>query len=99
MEPIASVALSLAVKTLVGKLAGEITDELLKKVKGDPVNKAFKKALGAAIQRYAKGDRLALARPLLEKDGLLTDSEVAQELSKLIRFEGNPDVNLIGKKW
>src|SRR5207249_582067 len=53
-----------------------------------------------AIQRYATSPlRLDLARPLLEKDGFLTLPTVAQELTQLVRFELEPNAELIGRQW
>lgn len=84
----------------LGALAGKITNEVWSKLQRDPVKIALKQALGAAIQRYATSPlRLDLARPLLEKDGFLTKPTVAQELTQLVRFEREPNAELIGQQW
>ena len=73
-------------------LAEKVPDEIWTKIHGDPTKKAIKRALGAAIQRYATlGLRLDLARPLLQKDGFLTLPAVAQELTQLVRFDREPN--------
>jgi hypothetical protein len=81
--------------------AGEVrTKEVRFKLKRDPVKIALKRALGAAIQRYATSQlRLDLAHPLLEKKGFLTFPAVAEEVMQLVRFEREPDAELIGQQW
>ena len=87
-------------EAFLGALVGKVSDEVLTKLKGDPAKTALKLALGAAIQRYATSQlRLSLARPLLEKDGFLTLPAVAHELTQLVRFEREPNAELIGQKW
>ncbi len=88
-------------EAFLGALAGKVTDEIWTKLKGDPAKKALKQALGVAIQHYATSGelRLDLARPLLEKDGFLTLPAVAQELTQLVRFEREPNAELIGRQW
>lgn len=84
----------------LGALAGKVTDEVWTRLKGDPAKTALKQALGAAIQRYATSQlRLDLARPLLEKDGFLTLPAVANEVTQLVRFEREPNAELIGRQW
>lgn len=104
LEPITvSVLLTAAAKkiidSLTSKASGQATDALLSKLKGHPTKRAFKSALGKAVQRYATGERLQLAKPLLAEDGLLTDPGVAKELACLIEFEREPDAVLIGARW
>lgn len=98
-----SVLLTAAAKkvldSLTSKASGHVTDALLSKLKGDPTKKAFKTALGKAVHRYATGERLYLAKPLLDKDGVLTDSDVAKELANLIEFGRKPSAVLIGGRW
>ncbi len=100
MIEILSVVLSKIAEAFIGVLVSKLTDEVRSKLQGDPAKNAIKRALGAAIQRYAtSGLRLDLARPLLEKDGFLTLPSVAEELTQLVRFEREPDTELIGQKW
>jgi hypothetical protein len=101
MEPIISIVLSSAAKTLVSKLVGKITNDLYDKIKGDPAQKAIKKAIGAAIERYANRNHigLVLAQPLMKKKGLLTHPDVAAELAEIVRFQREPDFQLIGQRW
>lgn len=87
-------------EAFVGALAGKVTDEAWTKLKGDPAKTALKQALGAAIQRYASSQlRLDLARSLLERDGFLTLPSVVHELTQLVRFEREPNADLIGRHW
>jgi NACHT N-terminal Helical domain 2 len=87
-------------EAFLGALAGKVTDEVWTRLKGDPAKSALKQALGAAIQRYATSQlRLDLARMLLEQDGFLTLPAVANEVTQLVRFEREPDAELIGRQW
>lgn len=95
-----SVAILTAVaQAVVGALAGKVADGLLAKLRGDPAQNALKQALGAAIQRYATGERLLLARPLTRRDGPLSRPDVANEIAQLIHFEREPDYQLMGRRW
>lgn len=99
MIEILAVVLEKIGEAFLGALAGKVTDEVWKKLKGDPAKTALKHALGAAIQRYATSQlRLDLARPLLEKDGFLTLPAVANEVTQVVRFEGEPKAELIGQQ-
>jgi AAA ATPase domain len=69
------------------------------KLRGDPAKNAFKKALGTAVQQYTTGERLALADWLLREDGLLADPIVTAELAQIIKFDREPDPNLLGERW
>src|SRR5712692_9048607 len=84
----------------LGALFGKVTDDIIHKLQEDPAKKAFKRALAAAIQRYAALPlRLDLARLLLEKDSFLALPAIAQELTQLVRFEREPNAELIGRQW
>src|SRR5215472_16189964 len=85
--------------SVTSKATGQFSDAVLAKLKGDPTKKAFKRALGEAVQRYATGERLYLAAPLLADPGVLGDSDVAKELSCLIGFEREPNTQLIAEHW
>ncbi|NVM23034.1 MAG: hypothetical protein HWN68_14785 [Desulfobacterales bacterium] len=98
VEPI-SIVLSFVAEKVFSFLAGKVTDKIWSKIQGDPAQKAFKQALGHAIQRYAVGERLATARPLLDKRGLLAAPDVAAELAQVISFEREPNAELIGERW
>lgn len=99
MNLIVPIALSIAADAILRALVDNISTDIYEKLKGDPAKKAFEKALGAAIQRYAIGDRLVLARALLDSNGILMDKEVMKEMSKIISFGGIPNFKLIGDKW
>lgn len=96
---IASLILDVASEIILEKLIGVSTDTVVAKLKGDPTKKAMQQAIGAAIQRYATGTRLTLARPFMRKDGLLTDPEVSAEFAAVLSFERQPDTQIIGDKW
>ena len=99
VDPILSI-LGLVAKKVFDKLFEEVSEEVLSKLRGDPARNAFKKALGKAIHRYATTDkRLMLARPLLEKNGALTEDSVAEELMQIVRFEREPNAGMIGDRW
>jgi hypothetical protein len=98
--------------TVLGLIAGKVldalasksmekaTDAAFAKLQGDKVRNAFKLALGEAIQRYATvGTRFAIAEPLLQKDGPLTEQSLAEELAQVLRFDREPNYELIGGRW
>jgi hypothetical protein len=102
----------ITVGTVLGLIAGKVfdalasksmekaTDAAVAKLQGDKVKNAFKLALGEAIQRYATiGTRFAIAEPLLRKDGPLTEQSVAEELAQVLRFDREPNYELIGDRW
>lgn len=85
---------------LISNLAGRATSVLLTKLRGDPARNAFKQALGKAIHSYATTDkRLMLTRPLLERNGPLTEDSVVEEMMEIVRFSRKPDAKLIGDRW
>ena len=87
-------------ESLLDALTGKVTDEAWSKLKRDPAKTALRHALGAAIERYGTSQqRLDLARPLLEMDGFLTLPAVANELAQFVRFEREPNAELIGQQW
>jgi hypothetical protein len=86
--------------SLASKGAGKIADAAFAKLEGDEVKKAFQQALGEAIERYAtSGTRLTLAEPLLRDDGPLSDQSIVNELAKVLRFDQEPNFELIGDRW
>jgi len=99
MDPIVATLLGFAADQFFGELISNATDDLYKKLNGDPVKKAYKLALGNAIKRYATGDRIALARPLLGRKSILRDKDVVVELAKLLRFGHTPNPIVIAQKW
>ena len=98
VEPI-SFVLGVVAERVFDALAGDVPKALWSKLRGDPAQNALKQSLGNAVRRYATGDRLALARPLLVRGGVLTDTEVAKEIAQVIQFGRDPNVELIGEKW
>lgn len=100
MIEFAGLVLGEVAKAFLGALAGKITDEVWSKLKGDPAHHVLKQALGAAIQEYAgKNLRLDLIRPLLQQKSLLAEPDVAQELTQIVRFQREPNYDLIGQRW
>ena len=63
LEPITIMsALSLVASKALGSLGGKVGAAVWTRLQGDPAQKAFKQALGRAIERYAStGPRLAVA--------------------------------------
>lgn len=95
-----STVLGVVAEKVLSVLADKCTGELQRKLRGDNTRKAFKLALGEAIQRYSTlGARLELARPLLAKDGFLMQEPVVGELGQIVRFDRVPDPKLIGQLW
>lgn len=95
-----AILLTAAAEKFVDTLAQNFAGDLYQRIKGNPTKQAYKRALGAAIDRYATGERLPLARPLFDKKAnFLTDKEVVTELTQLLRFEREPNLELIGEKW
>lgn len=100
------------IATFLGIIAGKVFDELagkglnmaantaIARLQGDKVKAAFKLALGEAVQRYAtSGTRFAIAEPLLRADGPLANDTVANELAQVLRFDREPNYQLIGDRW
>ncbi len=78
----------------------KVVDEAWGKLKDNEANKAFKLALGTAIKQYAKtGMRSALTGPLLDENGLLTEDPIVEELVQILRFQREPNCELIGERW
>lgn len=96
---IITLVLDVAADVILEKLIGISAETIVTKLKGDPTKKAMQQAIGAALKRYAIGTRLTLARPFLQKNGLLTDPEVAAEFASVLSFERQPNTKLIGNKW
>jgi hypothetical protein len=97
MIPVAM--LSFVAEAFFTGLMENVAGDVYEKLKGDPARGAFKQALGIAIQRYATGQRLTLAGPLLDEQGFLTQSTVAAELTHIIRFDREPDYKFVGDRW
>lgn len=98
---ITSLILDTAVEIILDKLIGVSADNLVAKLKGDPTKKAMRQAIGSALQSYATetATRLTLARPFMQKNGLLTDPEVSAEFAAVLSFDRQPNTQLIGAKW
>src|SRR5262245_47073882 len=91
-------------------LAGseKLVDETWGKLKSDKAKIAFKLALGTAIDGYAnattelestKITRLISTPPLLKENGFLTEKVVIDELTHILRFDREPNYQLIGERW
>src|SRR5690242_1440626 len=100
MISVATGVLTLIGQAILSAIAKKVTDEAWARLQTDAAKTALKQAIGAAVSRYATGGtRLTLARPLLEAGGVLTDPAVAAELAQVVRFDREPDAELIGRKW
>lgn len=99
MDAIIPLILTKAADAFIGSLISDKTKEFLVKLKADPVKVAHKQALGKALQRYAVGDRLDLARPLMTNKSILATPEIAMEIGQIVRFEREPNFELIGQRW
>jgi hypothetical protein len=95
-----TLALGKLAEAFLAALADKVSHEVLTKLQGDPAKSTMKQALGSAIQLYsALPWRLELAHPLLTEHSFLTRPLIAQELTQLVRFEREPNAELIGRAW
>src|SRR5450432_359894 len=100
MIELLTLALTKFAEAFLTALADKVTHEVAIKLQGDPARIAVKQALGKAVQLYSTSPlRIDIARPLLIKDGFLTEQSIVQELAQLVRFEREPDAKLIGRVW
>jgi hypothetical protein len=102
MLSILAFVLNAVTDAFISKLVESTTDEVKEKLRKDPAKVAFKKALGAAIQRYANAKNIRgtyLTPSLVEKKSFLTLPAVIEELTHLVHFDREPDAQLIGQKW
>ena len=60
----------------------------------------LQRAIGQALARYvaSQPERKVIAQPLLRRNSLLAETEIAGELAKVVLSE-EPDVSLIGRRW
>jgi hypothetical protein len=87
-------------EAVIGKGAEKATDAVISLLKADKSKIAFKQALGEAIHRYSiDGNRLFIAKPLLESNGPLTNNAVATELAHVLKFNDEPNYDVIGNRW
>lgn len=92
------------VTNLLGKVADKVLGSPLEggleKVQGAHARAAYVQALGAAIQRYATGDKLAVAEPLLRPNGFLVGDDAVVVLARMIHpGHIETDAQLFGKQW
>lgn len=99
MVAIAATLLSSAAQAFLDAVAGTLSDDLARRLRGDPAVLAYKAALAAAIQRYSTPDRLSLARALVGETSILASHEVASEIGQILRFDREPNYELIGRSW
>lgn len=96
---IASLILGAAAEVILEKLIGDGADNLRAKLTGDTTKKAMQQAIGVALQRYATGTRLTLARPFMQENGLLTDPVVSMEFAAVLSFDREPNTDVLAEKW
>jgi hypothetical protein len=86
--------------SLIAKGTGELSTAIWAQFQEDELEKAFKEAVGNAVQRYmTSGTRFSISRPLLEQDGLFAKQVVADELAHLLQFDREPNYELVGSVW
>ena len=95
-----SVIVTKIVDTFIGKGVDKTINAGVEKLKGDVAQQAFKQLLVQAIHRYAaSGNRYSLSEPLLGENSPLTQEYVAKEIAQILRFDHDPDYQLIGNAW
>jgi len=102
MLGILTLVLNSVADAFIARLVESTMDTVKEKLRKDPAKLAFRKALGAAIQRYATSQKMRstyLVAPLLEKGSFLELPAVTEELTHILRFDREPDAQLIGRKW
>ena len=94
---------SLIADSIIGSLTDNIIDAsgiVGNAFDKEKIKREFQVALVAAINRYAtSGNRVSIAEPLLKKNSPLKNPEVIKEMSKILKFDREPDYSLIGYKW
>lgn len=96
----AAVVLTMIADGFIAALSSKITEETAARLRGEPAKQALRLALGDAIRKYATtGTRLDLAAPLLHQDGVLTQPAVAEQLALVVRFDQEPNYQLIADRW
>jgi hypothetical protein len=99
MDPISAFILTNIAQGFIEAITDRVTGEIITKLQDDPAKKALKQAIAKALQRYATGDRLSIARPLVSQDSILALPAVANEISKIVDFGEAPNVEWLGKLW
>jgi hypothetical protein len=101
-----SVAQGIVAKKALETLAGKVSEEVWRKLHGDPAQKAFAQAFGMAINRYASSatglaaiTHVTLAEPLSGADSTLKEKAVAAELAQILKFDSRPNAALVGQRW
>jgi hypothetical protein len=90
--------LSFVADKVAGKIIETGVETAWAGIGGDDARRGFRRALEAAVQRYATGKRLALVRALAE-GGVLSDPEVIEELAHIADSGRRPNIRLIARKW
>jgi len=88
--PLPDIAL-VVLDELIKVLAGDVIEDVKKRLSGDPAKKAFEQALGKAVSQYAKAGHISLLEPLFRPKSFLSKPEIARELSRLLIFDGDPN--------
>jgi hypothetical protein len=101
VDPISSFVFAEIAKALIAELVKRTIDATQTKLKRDETQTALQIAITAAVQQYAASAsyRLVLSRPLLERDSPLTVPPVIEEISQIVRFEREPNYELVGRYW
>lgn len=102
MDPISSFVFSAIAQALIAELLTRTIDATQTKLKRDETQKALQLAIMAAVQQYAGSAsyRSFLAQPLLlQDDSPLTMPPVIEEITHIVRFEREPNYELVGRYW
>ena len=88
------------IDSLIEKGVDETVDASINKLRGANASNSFKLCIAEAIHRYStSGNRLFLATPLLSKNSPLLREDVAQELAQVLKFNREPNYQLIADRW
>lgn len=90
---------TLAIELFVSGFSGIATSRIEKLLSDTKTKTIIKNALKKSAVNYARGSRLVLAKPLLMKDGLLTNPKIIDELRMVVSFEREPNYQLIATHW
>lgn len=99
--PISTATIIMALAdAFLGALAGTVAAQMWERLKQDSVRQSLNNVFSRAIYNYGSTtSRRILARPLLQRDGPLTEPMVMAELVKLVQFGQAPNTKLIGERW
>ena len=100
MDTLASLLLGSVVEAIIAALISEGASEARLQLQRNDSKQTLQRAIGQALARYvaSQPERKVIAQPLLRRNSLLAETEIAGELAKVV-LAGEPDVSLIGRRW